>query len=252
VFDLSGKNAFITGAVSGLGFAVAQRFVSAGATVTLCDLADDQGAASQLKGQFVAADVSDAQAVQHALAHASQQAGKFDIVVNNAGINGQDGVTIEDSDVELTQRLFSINALGVYHGLKFAPAHMHDGGSIINTASLGATFVFPGSGPYSAAKASVLSLTQMSAMELASRSIRVNAVAPGFIRTPMLAQDTELFAKIAARATATGRLAEPEEVAAVYHFLAADDSVYVNGQVLNVDGGMSLGFSEPQVEWMTR
>ena len=125
---------------------------------------------------------------------------------------------------------------------------MRDGGNIINTASLGATVVFPGSGPYSASKASVLSLTQMSASELAPRNIRVNAVAPSFIRTPMAAEDIDLFERIGKYATLTGRIAEPEEVAAVYHFLASDDASYVNGQVINVDGGLSLGFTQAELE----
>ena len=134
---------------------------------------------------------------------------------------------------------------------------MRDGGCIINTASLGATLVFPGSGPYSAAKASVLSLTQMSAAELAPRNIRVNAVAPSFIRTPMLERaeeaedDVKLFEKIGRFATVTGRVAEPEEVAAVFHFLASDDASYVNGQIINVDGGMSLGFTQAELQLIT-
>ncbi len=143
--------------------------------------------------------------------------------------------------------MFNVNTLGVYYGLKYGPRHMRDGGSIINTASLGATVVFPGSGPYSASKASVLSFTQMSAVELASRNIRVNAVAPSFIRTPMAANDIELFERIGAYATVTGRIAEPDEVAAVYHFLASDDASYINGQIINVDGGMSLGFTQAEL-----
>jgi NAD(P)-dependent dehydrogenase (short-subunit alcohol dehydrogenase family) len=128
---------------------------------------------------------------------------------------------------------------------------MNDGGSIINTASLGASLVFPGSGPYSASKAAVSNLTTMAAAELAQRQIRVNAVAPSFIRTPMAMDDIELFEKIGRRATNALRIAEPEEVAAVYHFLASDDASYINGQVLNVDGGMSGGFTEAMIELIT-
>jgi 3alpha(or 20beta)-hydroxysteroid dehydrogenase len=129
---------------------------------------------------------------------------------------------------------------------------MNDGGSIINTASLAASYVFPGSGPYSASKAAVANLTTMSATELATRRIRVNAVAPSFIRTPLAMDDIELFEKIGERATNALRIAEPEEVAAVFHFLASDDAGYINGQVINVDGGMSIGLTEAMVELISQ
>jgi NAD(P)-dependent dehydrogenase (short-subunit alcohol dehydrogenase family) len=141
--------------------------------------------------------------------------------------------------------------MGVYLGLKHGPKYMNDGGAIINTASLGASLVFPGSGPYSASKAAVSNYTTMACAELASRGIRVNAVAPSFIRTPLAMDDIELFEKIGRRATNALRIAEPDEVAAVYHFLASDDASYINGQVINVDGGMSIGFTEAMVEMIT-
>lgn len=244
MFDLAGKHAFITGGASGIGLAITQRFLAAGALVTICDL---HPPSTEIEAGFFEADVSNPDSLSAALTQASDDQ-PIDILVNNAGINGEDGVSIEASDIGLTKRVFEINALGVYYGLKFGPAHMSDGGSIINTASLGATLVFPGSGPYSAAKASVLSMTQMSAAELADRNIRVNAVAPSFIRTPMAEADMALFEKIGQVATAVGRVAEPEEVAAVFHFLASDDSSYVNGQVINVDGGMSVGFTQAELE----
>ena len=245
MFDLTGQHAFITGGVSGIGLAIANRLRQAGAATTVCDL--NEPADQAFPHRFEQADVSNADSLNNALLSASKHA-PIDILINNAGINGEDGVNIEDSDIELTKRLFDINTLGVYNGLKFGPQYMNDGGSIINTASLGATVVFPGSGPYSASKASVLSLTQMSAAEMASRQIRVNAVAPSFIRTPMAAEDIDLFERIGKYATITGRIAEPEEVAAVYHFLASKDASYVNGQIINVDGGMSLGFTQAELE----
>ena len=140
----------------------------------------------------------------------------------------------------------------MYYGLKYGPRHMNDGGSIINTASLAASYVFPGSGPYSASKAAVANLTTMSATELATRRIRVNAVAPSFIRTPLAMDDIELFEKIGERATNALRIADPEEVAAVFHFLASDDAGYINGQVINVDGGMSIGLTETMVELISQ
>jgi NAD(P)-dependent dehydrogenase (short-subunit alcohol dehydrogenase family) len=247
-FDLDGKLAYITGGASGIGLCVARRFAAAGARVVIADRQDGSDAAAELGGQFQYLDVSDGDAVRAALTDTTAREGNIDILVNNAGINGADGLSLEDCDDDLTRRLFEVNTLGVYFGLKYGPRHMRDGGSIINTASLAASYVFPGSGPYSASKAAVANLTTMAAAELARRRIRVNAVAPAFIRTPLAMDDIELFEKIGARATHALRIAEPEEVAAVFHFLASDDASYINGQVINVDGGMSAGMTEAMVD----
>jgi NAD(P)-dependent dehydrogenase (short-subunit alcohol dehydrogenase family) len=247
-FSLQGKNAFITGGASGIGLEIARRFRQAGANVVIADLQDGAAVAQTIGARYLALDVSNAEQVDSVLAAAVEKLGTLDILINNAGINGRDGVNIEDSDDALTSKLFEINSMGVYHGLKHGPGHMNDGGCIINTASLGASLVFPGSGPYSASKAAVSNFTTMAAAELAARRIRVNAVAPSFIRTPMAMDDIELFEKIGRRATNALRIAEPEEVAAVYHFLASDDASYINGQIINVDGGMSIGFTQAMVE----
>ncbi len=247
-FDLSGKLAYITGGASGIGLSVARRFVAAGARVVIADRQDGSDAAAELGGRFQVLDVSDGEAVLAAFADIVASEGSIDILVNNAGINGADGKTLDACDDDLTRRLFEVNTLGVYFGLKYGPRHMGDGGSIVNTASLAASYVFPGSGPYSASKAAVANLTTMAAAELAQRGIRVNAVAPAFIRTPLAMDDIDLFEKIGARATHALRIAEPEEVAAVFHFLASDDASYINGQVINVDGGMSTGLTEAMVE----
>ena len=247
-FSLDGKTAFITGGASGIGLAVARHFRAAGAEVILADLQEATKLAEEIGAGFMSLDVSNAEQVEHVLALADAQFGKLDILINNAGINGKDGVRIEDSDEAVTRKVFEVNTYGVYHGLKFGPAHMKDGGAIINTTSLAASYIFPGSGPYSASKASVTSLTQMAAAELSERRIRVNAVAPSFIRTPMSMPDIELFEKIGKHATHALRIAEPHEVAAVYHFLASDDASFINGQIINVDGGMSIGMTEAQLD----
>ena len=204
--------------------------------------------AAELGGRYCALDVSDAGNVKEALRETASREGNIDILVNNAGINGADGVYLEDCDDALTRKLFEVNTYGVYYGLKHGPGYMNDGGSVVNTASLAASYVFPGSGPYSASKAAVANMTTMAAAELAKRRIRVNAVAPSFIRTPLAMEDIELFEKIGRRATNALRIAEPEEVAAVFHFLASDDAGYINGQVINVDGAMSVGLTEAMVE----
>ena len=251
-FDLSGKLAVITGGASGIGLAVARRFCEAGARVVIADLQDGAAIAADLGARYLSLDVADGAAVEAALEEIASTEGKIDILVNNAGINGADGVSLEDCDDTLSRKLFEVNTFGVYYGLKHGPQHMNDGGSIVNTASLAASYVFPGSGPYSASKAAVANLTTMSASELAHRGIRVNAVAPSFIRTPLAMDDIELFEKIGERATNALRIAEPEEVAAVFHFLASDDASYINGQVINVDGGMSIGLTEAMVDLISK
>jgi NAD(P)-dependent dehydrogenase (short-subunit alcohol dehydrogenase family) len=252
MFSLANKVALVTGGASGIGLEIAKRFAAAGAAVAIADLQDGSQVAQQYDFLFVPMDVADGASVQAGLEAVVGGLGKLDILINNAGIGGEDGVTIEDSDDAMTRKLFEINTLGVNNGLKYGPRYMNDSGAIVNTASLGATLMFPGSGPYSASKAAVISLTKMSALELAPRKIRVNAVAPSFIRTPMAAKDIELFESMGRKSTAAGRIAEPEEVAAVFHFLAADDAAYVNGHVIDVDGGMSLGFTNEQLEWMAQ
>ena len=247
MFSLNNKVALITGGASGIGLATAKRFKAAGATVAIADLQDASAIAGEHGFTYIAIDVSDGDSVQAALADTVEALGKIDILVNNAGHGGEDGVTIEDSEDTLVRRVFEINTMGVYFGLKYGPRYMNDGGAIINTASLAASYMFPGSGPYSASKAAVVNYTQMSALELAPRKIRVNAVAPAFVRTPMAEKDMERFERMGETATAAGRVAEPEEMSAVFHFLASSDAAYVNGQVINVDGGMSLGFTSEQL-----
>jgi NAD(P)-dependent dehydrogenase (short-subunit alcohol dehydrogenase family) len=216
--------------------------------VIIADLQDGGAIGAEIGARYLPLDVGDGEAVNAVLADVASTEGKLDILVNNAGINGADGVSLEDCDDALSKKLFEVNTFGVYYGLKHGAQYMNDGGSVINTASLAASYVFPGSGPYSASKAAVANLTTMAAAELAQRRIRVNAVAPSFIRTPLAMDDIELFEKIGERATNALRIAEPEEVAAVFHFLASDDAAYINGQVINVDGGMSIGVTEKMVE----
>ena len=129
MFNLKNKHIFITGGASGIGLAVAKRLSDAGAVLSICDLNDQE---TDL-GQYFQADVSDPFALEQALSQAAKHT-PIDVLINNAGINGEDGVSIEDSNLDLTRRLLDINTLGVYHGLKFGPRFMNDGGSIINTS----------------------------------------------------------------------------------------------------------------------
>lgn len=178
-----------------------------------------------------------------ALEQAADQIGPLDIVVFNAGITGQDNfVKIAEGNADHFAQVIDVNQKSVFYGLKHAPSRMNDGGAIINTSSLAASYALSGNSQYSATKAAVEALTKVAALELGARGIRVNAVAPAFMRTAMGASD--LGVAIAKDRTALRRLGEMEDLVGVYHFLAADESRYITGQTIVVDGGMGLGITE--------
>lgn len=239
-FDINGKTAFITGAASGIGLATALRFRNAGATVVAVDRQPLPAELAVPEVHYIALDISERDAVEAAFAEAERRVGKLDIVINNAG-RGSQGKHITDSDPALFDKTMQVNAYGLFYCLKYAPAHMNDGGSIINTASVAGLQQNEGFHEYSASKAAVISLSKTAAVELGLRGIRVNAVAPGPIRTPLLPEDSVLN-KLARNLSAVGRIGEVDDLAGVYHFLAADESAYITGQTIAVDGGRLAGF----------
>jgi NAD(P)-dependent dehydrogenase (short-subunit alcohol dehydrogenase family) len=245
MFNLKGKNAYVTGAAGGIGRAVATRFLKAGAQVIITDVTDATQVAEEIGAVFHRVDVSDEQQVSRSLAKAEKQLGKLNIVVNNAGI-GDVGYTFEESDQSLIERTTKINQWGVLYGLKHAPKHMNDGGSIINTSSMAAIINLIASGVYSATKAAVISMTRMSALELGSRGIRVNAVCPGYIATALGSGDEGV--DLCEAMTALGRVGTTDDLTGLYHFLASDESSYLTGQALQVDGGWSCGPSKAVLE----
>lgn len=245
MFNLEGKNAYITGAAGGIGHAVAARFCRAGANVIITDVTDASQAAKDIGAQFLRVDVSDETQVSESLKQAESLIGKLDIVVNNAGI-GEVGHTFEESEQAFIERTTKINQWGVLYGLKHAPKHMNDGGSIINTASVAAFINIIATGVYSATKAAVVSMTAMSALELGSRGIRVNAVCPGYIATALGSGDEGV--DLCEALTALGRVGTTDDLVGIYHFLASDDSSYLTGQALKVDGGWSCGPSSTVLE----
>ena len=238
MFSLKDKNAFVTGAAGGIGRAVAERFVQAGAHVVITDIVDSQNVADDIGAQFLQVDVSSEDSVIEGLQQAGELLGPLDIVVNNAGV-GDVGFTLEETPQKILERITRINQWGVFYGLKHAPALMNDGGSIINTASLAALVKMPGSGAYSATKAAVVSMTKMAAIELGSRGIRVNAICPGYIDTALGSGDEGKV--LSQQFTALGRAGTTDDLAGVFHFLAAAESSYMTGHALVVDGGWSCG-----------
>ncbi len=245
MFNLKGKNAYVTGAAGGIGHAVAERYLNAGARVVITDVIDRSRVSEETGAFFHRVDVSDEQQVARSLAKAEKQLGKLDVIVNNAGV-GDVGYTFEESEQSLIERTTRINQWGVLYGLKHAPKHMNDGGSIINTSSMAAIINLIASGVYSATKAAVISMSRMSALELGDRGIRVNAVCPGYIATALGSGDEGV--DLCEAMTALGRVGTTDDLTGLYHFLASDDSSYLTGQALQIDGGWSCGPSKAVLE----
>ena len=249
MFDLSDKVAVITGGASGIGLATARRFVAAGATVVVGDLSDATDIATELGGTYIKTDVADENAVEALLQAAVDHHGRLDIVLNNAGIAIGDGF-ITEQELDAYVETFKVNVLGVVHGLKHAPARMTRGGVIINKASLAGLIGFPGFGAYESSKWAVVGLTKTAAIELGPVGIRVNAVCPSGVETPMLTPDNAPAEEMAviAYGQIINRTATAEEVAAAIHFLASDDASYITGLALPLDGGMMAGPSLPMID----
>jgi 3alpha(or 20beta)-hydroxysteroid dehydrogenase len=249
MFNLSDKVAVVTGGASGIGRAAAERFAAAGATVVVADVSDASSFIEAIGGVYVRTDISREADVKALMTRAAELRGRIDICVNNAGITVAE-TPIADTDADEIRRAVAVNTLGAFYGLKHAPAHMRDGGSIINTASLAAVVGFPTYAAYAASKAAIVSLTRTAAIELGPQRIRVNAICPSSVDTPMLAAQPsgETEAAISRQAAPLGTTIAPEQVAALMHFLAADDCAVITGQAINIDGGLTAGISTGMID----
>jgi NAD(P)-dependent dehydrogenase (short-subunit alcohol dehydrogenase family) len=241
---IEGKTAVITGAGSGIGRATALRFAAEGAKVIVADVtgAEDE-TAKTIGANAVAihADVSKSSDVRSMIDAARSHFGRLDVIFNNAGIEGEQAPTADCSE-ENFDRVISVNLRGVFLGMKYAIPLMIEsgGGSIINNASVAGLVGFPGIPAYCASKGGVIQLTKTAAIEYATQNIRVNAICPGVIWTPMVQRFTagSAAAEAAFRATEpVGRFGTPEEIAAMALFLASNESSFVTGAALPVDGG---------------
>lgn len=249
MFSLNGKRAFITGGSSGIGKAVAEVFAANGAQVVIADIADGTQVADELGANYVAVNVADELSVEDAYKAAVEVLqGKLDIVVLNAGV-GDVGPTFESTSQDLVEKVTKINQWSVLYGLKHAPAFMNDNGSIIATSSMAAFINVPGAGVYSAGKRAITSMTEMSALELGTRGIRVNSVCPGYTATAL--GSGEEGQKLCEAFTALGRVASVEDMSGVYLFLASAASSYMTGQALKVDGGWHCGPTSRLLEIVT-
>ncbi len=250
---VAGRVAVVTGGCSGIGLASARRLAAEGARVVIGDLDDARGPdlAGELDGAFLRTDVTDADQVKALFGLAAERFGAVDIAFNNAGISPPEDDSILDTDLDAWRRVQDVNLTSVFLCCRTALPYMlqQQRGSIINTASFVAVLGAATSQiSYSASKGGVLSMSRELGVQFARSGVRVNALCPGPVDTPML---RELFAADPERAARRlvhvpmGRFAEPEEVANAVLFLASDESSYVNASTFLVDGGISAAYVTP-------
>ena len=244
MLDFTGKAVFITGGASGIGRATALAFAEQGAAVAIVDL-DDAGANETLRSLgserlYVRADVTKAAEVEQAVKKTLAAFGRLDCAFNNAGITIP-ARPLGELDEASFDRVVAVDLKGVFLCLTYQLQHM-TAGAIVNTASVAGLVPEAGSGAYVAAKHGVIGLTKTAALENAHRGIRVNAIAPGWVRTPMTRrwdEDEEFNARLKA-ATPMHRGAEPEEIAGAVLFLCSPAASYLTGQVLTIDGAQTI------------
>lgn len=245
---LAGKRAIVTGAARGIGRAIAGAFAAEGADLLLADIdtAAVERAAAELDAEALTLDVSRKAEIERLFAQAAAKWGGLDLLVNNAGITHAaelDTLLEEDFD-----RVFATNLKSALWATQEAARLMGPGSAVINMSSVNAVLAIPNQIPYAISKGAIKQLTNVTALALAPKGIRVNAIGPGSIMTEMLAgimNDRAAEEKILSR-TPLGRCGEPEEVAAIAVFLASAESSYVTGQTIYPDGGrLGLNYTVP-------
>ncbi len=242
---LHDKVIFITGGTSGIGKASAIEAAKEGATVVVTDLANAQHEATiqeiaALGGKtlFVPIDVADASSVKHAIETTVKTFGRLDVGLNNAGI-GFSGKSVAETSEEEYLRVININLNGVFYCMKYELQQFlqQGGGTVINMASVLGTVGQAGSAPYVTAKHGVLGLTKSAALEFGPLHIRVVAICPGYVDTPIIAAANEQHRQELRNRHALKRLATPQEIAKTFVWLASDDASFVTGSAILVDGG---------------
>lgn len=245
---LKGKTALITGASRGIGSSIAIGLAQAGANVVInyassperAEAVADKARSFGVEAMTYPCSVSDAQAVETMIDTVEKEFGPIDILINNAGIT-RDGLLLRMKDQDWDD-VMDINLKGTYLCTKNVSKRMlkRKAGSIINITSVVGITGNAGQSNYSASKAGVIGFTKSCAKEFASRGIRVNAIAPGFIETDMTGKLSEEVVAHYMSAIPLGRMGQPEDISNLVLFLASDAASYMTGQILTVDGGMSL------------
>ncbi|CAN5708264.1 SDR family oxidoreductase [soil metagenome] len=252
--DFRKRTVIITGAGAGIGEATAAAFSHAGANVVLVDT--DEERLEEVRADLpadrtlaIAADVSDAEAMERMVEETVERFGHLDVLFNNAGILMQG--SIAETDRDDWRKMMSVNLDGVFYGSKAALPHLKkSAGCIVNTASLSGLGADRGMAAYNAAKGAVVNLTRAMAVDHAREGVRVNAVCPTFIRTPMtteMEEDDETREAFLDRIP-MGRLGEPEDIARAVLFLASENAGFITGVNLPVDGGVSASNGQPAYE----
>lgn len=243
---LTGRSALVTGGATGIGRAIALALAAEGAQVIVADINAEQSQATVAaideqggSARYLRCDVADEASVAAAVSSVLAEEGQLDVMVNNAGISGTPAPLTELS-LEAWRRVVAVDLDGVFLGIKHAARAMvaAQRGSIINMASIAGLSGTATFGPYGAAKAGVIQLTQTAALELAKAGVRVNAICPGWIDTAILDNLPADYRPRLVRQVPLGRLGQPEDVAGLVVYLASDVSAFVTGSVFRVDGGM--------------
>lgn len=253
--SLVGKISIVTGSGSGIGRAISLKLSHTGSTVIVVDVYEEGGlqTVKMIKetggnAEFFKVDVSKEEEVKELAELVSEKFDGADILVNNAGIEPKPASILE-TPTETYDKVMSINLKGAWLAIKYFAPHMikKGGGSIVNIASVAGIKPLAGALPYSLSKAGVIMLTKVAALELSKFNIRVNAVAPGWVETPMveraaknLGMTLDQFKKVNSQRIALGRFASPEEIASLVVFLASNESSYITGETVIIDGGILL------------
>lgn len=251
---LQNKVCMVTGGAAGIGKATAERFAEEGATVIICDVNEEQGRATAesigAAAAFYKLNVADRAAVQAVVDDVVEQYGRVDVLVNNAGVL-RDGTLVKVKDGVLVKQMsegdfdlvIGVNLKGVFNCTQAVAPHMirQKGGVILNASSIVGLDGNFGQTNYVATKSAVIGMTKVWARELGRSGIRVNAIAPGFTATEMVASMPENILDGMRGRTPLGRLGEPRDIANAYLFLASDEASFITGEVLRVDGGIVVG-----------
>jgi 3-oxoacyl-[acyl-carrier protein] reductase len=243
VLNFSDRVVLITGGAQGIGKETAKRFLQEGANVVICDYNETTGQAAlqefnQEKASFYKVDVSDSAQIQDMVQSVMDKYGRIDVLINNAGITA-DGFLVKMKD-EDWEKVVSVNLSGVFKCTRAVASIMLKQGSgvILNATSVVGIYGNIGQTNYAATKAGIIGLTKSWSKEFGPKGIRVNAVAPGFIKTPMTEAVPTKILDLMAEKTPLKKLGNPEDIANAYLFLASDQASYINGAILSVDGGL--------------